>query len=185
MGPAAKSGLRDQAKWFPYKLGTQAWEPPREETVGEFEPIRAIEVFHKYLEVAHAWKEVEHPKPGIFLPMDQASVTVLLGPAVNQSFLDHVSQLEAEFNEHARKWEADTRFMSSIVAMSIHPSYQRIIGMGKPAIPFILHELQERPNHWFWALNAIAGEDPASSEKDFDTAIQAWIEWGKKRGYIK
>ena len=41
-------------------------------------------------------------------------------------------------------------------------AYQQIIGMGAEALPFIFRELQKEPDHWFWALHAITGENPVS-----------------------
>ena len=48
--------------------------------------------------------------------------------------------------------------------MAMHPAYQQIVGMGRSAVPFILKELANGPGHWFWALRAISGEDPVSSQ---------------------
>ncbi|PWU20449.1 MAG: hypothetical protein C5B50_03840 [Verrucomicrobia bacterium] len=66
----------------------------------------------------------------------------------------------------------------------LHPAYQRIIGFGPVAIPLILRELEREPAHWFWALNAISGEDPAPEGSTFDEAAAAWLKWGRERGYI-
>jgi len=68
--------------------------------------------------------------------------------------------------------------------MTRHPAYQQIIALGPPVIPLILRELRERPDHWFWALNAITGEDPVGPEDDFDQAVEAWLRWGRERGYL-
>lgn len=47
----------------------------------------------------------------------------------------------------------------------MHPAYQQIIGMGEKALPLILRDLRDRPTgHWFWALNAITGEEPTLGE---------------------
>jgi len=58
-----------------------------------------------------------------------------------------------------------------------HPSYQRIIEMGQPAVPLLLRELKERPNFWFAALSAVTGENIGEA-LGFDAARRAWIEWG-------
>ncbi|PYU96522.1 MAG: hypothetical protein DMG25_01780 [Acidobacteria bacterium] len=93
-------------------------------------------------------------------------------------------QHEHVFQELASKWRRETRHVSSLTRMAMHPAYQNIIGMGEPALPLILRELQENGGHWLWALHAITREDPAQEGDDFDTAVQAWLSWGKKRGYI-
>ncbi len=38
--------------------------------------------------------------------------------------------------------------------------YQRIIGMGLPAVPLNLEELQQEPHQWFWALEASPKKTP-------------------------
>ena len=65
-------------------------------------------------------------------------------------------------------------------------SYQRIIGMGRPALPLILKELQRETDHWFWALEAISGENPVDPAQagQIENMKQAWIEWGRHRGMI-
>src|SRR3989442_882381 len=48
---------------------------------------------------------------------------------------DRGKQLRKEFAQHARKWKAETGFLSSIHQITVHPSYLRIIGMGRATIP--------------------------------------------------
>ena len=40
--------------------------------------------------------------------------------------------------------------------------------MGKQALPLIFEELRRKPNHWFWALNAITGQDVAHGKTTFE-----------------
>src|SRR5947209_7891445 len=68
--------------------------------------------------------------------------------------------LQRRFADLVRQWKEATRFASSITDMATHPAYQQLIGMGKEALPLILDELRREPDHWFWALKAITGEDP-------------------------
>src|ERR1700729_4415014 len=49
------------------------------------------------------------------------------------------------FREHADRWKNDTGHMSSLSKAITHPSYLRIIGMGKKVLPLLLKELRERP----------------------------------------
>src|SRR5207302_4801013 len=96
--------------------------------------------------------------------------------------------LKALFQTLANRWHDDTEHMSNLIKACNHPAYQQIIGMGKVApsliIPLILHELQRRPDHWFVALHEISNEDPAQPEDNFDEASQAWLNWGRQRGYL-
>lgn len=115
------------------------------------------------------------------------AITKVKGISIGEAelFLYTPSELEKEFQSHAQKWKQETFFISSLDDMCVHPSYQRIIGMGRQVVPLILHELEQEPDHWFWALNAITGEDPAQSENTVEGAATAWLKWGKERGYIE
>ena len=93
-------------------------------------------------------------------------------------------EIEQKFRRLADQWREETEHLSSITKASMHPAYQRIIGMGHDAIPLLLRELQDDPDHWFWALNAITEQDPAQSEDTFDGAVRAWLRWGKANGYL-
>ena len=58
--------------------------------------------------------------------------------------------------------------------------------MGPSGVPLLLRSLDRQPDHWFWALYAVTGEDPVSPEDKGDTRkmAAAWLEWGRKRGYL-
>jgi len=90
-----------------------------------------------------------------------------------------------KFYSLASEWKKSIGPTSSVADMAIHPSYQKIIGMGNDAVPFILRELEKEPHHWFWALKAITGEDPVAPENrgQIYKMTEAWLEWGKKEGY--
>src|SRR5262249_42316731 len=89
------------------------------------------------------------------------------------SEIEQESLAEKKFQELAQKWRKETKHMSSLTKAILHPAYQRIIGMGPVAIKFILRELEERPHHWFWALESITGDNPVQPEDDFDGAVKA------------
>lgn len=92
--------------------------------------------------------------------------------------------LRLEFEDLAQEWKRDTRFLSPLAKIVMHPAYQAIIGMGKEALPLILDDLRRTEGHWLWALRAITREDPSPEGADFKTAVAAWLAWGKGRGYI-
>jgi hypothetical protein len=64
--------------------------------------------------------------------------------------------------------------------------YQRIIGMGSPAVPLILEELRREPDQWFWALEAITEENPVPPEAagKVREMARAWIDWGQRQGFL-
>jgi hypothetical protein len=87
------------------------------------------------------------------------------------------------FAELSARWKAETRHLSSMHDIVLHPAYAQIIGLGLPAIPLILRELKNEADAWFYALTAITREDPAKGLQ-FDDAVQAWLAWGRDRRYI-
>lgn len=96
------------------------------------------------------------------------------------------ARIEKEFNELAEQWYLETLHSSGYLDKVLHPAYQRIIGLGKDVIPFILGELQDASGEWFWALRALTGEDPTNLDQSGkkDEMAQAWLNWGKENGYI-
>jgi hypothetical protein len=92
--------------------------------------------------------------------------------------------LEAEFKELASQWYDDTRNISSAEQIVLHPAYQKIIGMGKDALPFVFRELKKTRGHWIWALAMILREDKAKPGMKFREAVDAWLAWGERNGYI-
>lgn len=125
-------------------------------------------------------KAIEHQE---FFPHSVAESPRLL-PACG--FDLQSPDLLSKFNILAERWERERPDWSNITEMSLHPAYQQIIGMGQPAVPFILEKLKEKPDHWFWALHSISGDNPVSveSEGDIEQMAKAWIRWGTERGYI-
>lgn len=93
-------------------------------------------------------------------------------------------ELTRRFGELAQRWRRETAAYSVVQKKVLHPAYQRIIGLGPAAIPLILRELQQEPGHWFWALHALTGEDPASAGSTFQEAVEAWLQWGREHGYV-
>lgn len=99
---------------------------------------------------------------------------------------DHRTELRRRFERYADEWRARTAHLSVLSQRVMHPSYQRIIGLGPEALPLIIERLVVQPDHWFWALSSISGEDPARPEDAgrFDAMRKAWIDWGQKRGLL-
>jgi hypothetical protein len=94
---------------------------------------------------------------------------------------------DQRFSRLAAAWKAETELCSKVTKRILHPAYQKIIGMGEAAIPFILKDLAENgPDDWFWALTAISDENPITEEMagDMHAMTEAWLQWGKKAGYL-
>jgi hypothetical protein len=93
---------------------------------------------------------------------------------------------EIVFAKLAREWKEERPPSSSVRSLVIHPAYQQIIGMGSRATPLILAELEREVDHWFWALRSIEGVDPVPEESrgNLRQMANAWIEWGRQKGYV-
>ena len=88
---------------------------------------------------------------------------------------------QEKFDRLSEEWYKASLLMSSARDKAMLPPYQKIIGMGWTAVPFILRELDQRPTHWFWALRAITDVDPVDPENKGRVSLMAsqWVEWGR------
>jgi hypothetical protein len=93
--------------------------------------------------------------------------------------------IRARFSQLVEQWRRQSAVMSSVTEMSMLKPYQEIIGMGEAALPLIFDEMKGEPDHWFWALQAITGEDPIATEHSGNVAAmtQDWLDWGREHGY--
>src|SRR5580765_5107750 len=119
----------------------------------------------------------EHSNSGIAASFDNPIAVQPTSP----SQMDSEDASRCRSQALAREWKAATLYLSSISAKAMHPAYQQIIGMGKEALPLLLGELRQKPDHWFWALQAITGQNPvpASDRGNMTKMALAWLEWGK------
>jgi hypothetical protein len=91
----------------------------------------------------------------------------------------------AHFHSLAQDWKEETSHLSNIAKRALHPAYQEIIGMGEGVIPLLLAELKREPDDWFWALRAITGANPVppASRGNVHAMADAWLCWGREKGY--
>jgi hypothetical protein len=94
---------------------------------------------------------------------------------------------EERFHRLAKQWNKESAFMSSITEMVMLPSYQKIIGMGWAAVPFMLEELKDEPQHWFAALRAITDINPVPPEDagNVRKMAEAWVKWGRQNSTVE
>jgi hypothetical protein len=86
--------------------------------------------------------------------------------------------IRAVFTELVTEWRRDTALDSFVTHKVMHFAYQSIIGLGPAVVPLLLESLADDPRDWFWALAAIAREDPAEGIDNFHDAALAWLQWG-------
>ncbi|MCP4042207.1 MAG: hypothetical protein GY731_09670 [Gammaproteobacteria bacterium] len=93
---------------------------------------------------------------------------------------------EVRFRCLADSWTEKVKNISSFTQITAHPDYLAIISMGRPVIHLLLEELNDRPNYWFAALEAISKENPIPEAHRGNLAqmTEDWIAWGESEGYI-
>lgn len=92
---------------------------------------------------------------------------------------------QGEFEQLAEEWRRARPRGGSLADIVAVEAYQRVIGMGKDAIPLIVRSLVTRPDHWFWALHCITGQNPVRKEHEgrLVQMAQDWIDWARTEGY--
>jgi hypothetical protein len=111
----------------------------------------------------------------------QWSMVILSSGVVGKS---HIVELEEEFRRLVKQWEHETSFHSSLGEVFTNEAYQRIMAMGRDALPWIFSELQRKPRHWFYALEKIVGHDVAAGAENFGKARAVWLKWAHDENYI-
>ncbi len=93
--------------------------------------------------------------------------------------------VEQRFRRLEAIWEAETLYLSDAHRIIQHPAFQEIIRMGEEVIPLMLADLEKRPRQWVWALPRITGANPvpATDGGNIRRMAEAWLRWGREKGY--
>ena len=93
--------------------------------------------------------------------------------------------VEQRFRRLEALWESDTMVLSDANKIIAHPAFQEIICMGETVIPLLLSDLEKKPCLWVWALPRITGESPVSLSEGGNILkmSEAWVRWGREKGY--
>jgi hypothetical protein len=120
---------------------------------------------------------------------DGTAIWVQLGEA-GKYYLEPYSRFKRAplllFNDLAATWKYDTRATSMVYEIVMHPAYQKIIGMGPKALPFIFKDLASETAHWFPALEAITQESPVPQAEfgDVEAMRTRWLEWANNHAFF-
>jgi len=107
--------------------------------------------------------------------------------AVLTAILNRRQHMKHRFSQLAAEWREERNPYSSDPASPAgSPAYLKIIAMGAEAIPLVLEEMQQRPDHWFIALESLTDENPVAVEHqgNFTQMVEDWLAWGKKNGFL-
>ncbi len=93
--------------------------------------------------------------------------------------------VEQRFRRLQAIWEADTCVYSDPAKIMGHPAWQEIIRMGEAVVPLMLRDIEQKPRLWVWALPDITGAQPVASADagNIRKMSEAWVRWGKEKGY--
>ncbi len=99
--------------------------------------------------------------------------------------LSPTEEWERRFLELAATWKRERGPHSSSARLTDHPAYQHIIALGPEVVPLLLRELERSPDHRFRALHTLTGADPVPPESrgKIREMAEAWLRWGRERGY--
>jgi hypothetical protein len=91
-------------------------------------------------------------------------------------------QLSKKFDLYSGIWKTETMFSSNSSEITNNSAYRSIIGLGKDIIPFIIEDLKQSENHWFYALELLTGENPIKSEHRgiINLMKSDWLNWAEK-----
>lgn len=120
-------------------------------------------------------------------PPGTEPISILLHAVYDQRATEMESEIESQFRRLSDEWREQTRFQSSGTVIVSNPAYLRIIALGRTVVPLILRDLEIRPDHWFWALHILTGENPAPPETqgNLRAMTAAWLDWGRQRGLLR
>ena len=96
------------------------------------------------------------------------------------------ASLESRFGRLKEEWKQQSQYLSNATQMAMLQPYQQIIGLGPSVVPLLLRELAREPDHWFWALESITGQNPVPAEVVGHVAAtaEAWLAWGRREGLL-
>ena len=131
-----------------------------------------------------SYKEVNDPYEENFVrPRDLAYYKARVRrPTQVGRFRRSEGEIASLFSDLAEEWRESTALESNLERIILDRSYQRIIGLGPEVLPYVLKDLDETHDHWFWALMAIVGDDKAAGQTSVGAAVEAWLAWGKSTG---
>ncbi len=91
-----------------------------------------------------------------------------------------------QFEEYKTEWENLTAFSSSITEIVDNNPYRSIIGLGRDVVPFIIKDLSQTQNHWFYALTKITGKNPIPEAHagNVELMTKDWLSWANENNVI-
>ena len=141
-----------------------------------------LEKIPTYVEFYSIWdKNIAEPLEDLYRMREFVVVGLTCGTALTH-WGDNIA---ARFEQLSSEIEEDCMMVSSPSQISLHPSYQEIIGMGSQVIPLLIKRLDKTPNFWFKALEAISSHNPIPKQDRgyVIKEISHWKNWARENNY--
>ncbi len=94
----------------------------------------------------------------------------------------YAQQIQKRFDFLNSIWKNETLFSSSVSDITNNSAYRSIIDLGQDAIPLIINDLKNNDSNWFYALEALTGQNPIRETHRGMVQLMKndWLEWAKK-----
>jgi len=129
----------------------------------------------------YAFYEISESSLDLYRMREYVVVGMICGTALTH----RRNNIAARFNQLASEIEEDCMMVSSSTQISLHLSFQEIIGMGSEVIPLLVRRLDRTPNFWLKALEVITSHNPIP-KKDrgyVNKEIVHWKNWARENNY--
>ncbi|WP_303180126.1 hypothetical protein [uncultured Butyricimonas sp.] len=83
--------------------------------------------------------------------------------------------LKLNFEKYLKAWRYNTMFFSFSDQITKEDNFQKIVSMGKHAVPFILEEIKQNPSSLVWALNIIYNKTISQNNITIKEACRLWV----------
>ena len=93
--------------------------------------------------------------------------------------------VEERFRRLEATWTAATGYLSDYSAIIEHPAFREIVGLGDAVVPLMLPRSRRTAAPVGVALPEITGANPVPSGDGGNIArmSEAWLRWGRAKGY--
>ena len=99
-----------------------------------------------------------------------------------------IETVDQKVERSLKQWDEETAFLSDSNKIQSHPALKQIVALGETALPALFCYLQRtHSGHISPTLRAITGDQPIPVELHgrIGEIADVWLEWARKRGYLK
>lgn len=98
-----------------------------------------------------------------------------------------IKPAEVEAAELTADWKKETQFLSDVGRILKHKSYERLVRIGRRAVPFLFRQLEaEGDTLYAGAIRRILRDGPTIPNVEVGNSARVrdvWLAWGRERGF--